>query len=228
MAGVRILPMLSTCAIGSFLGGAISSKRNNTSYALIAAACLQLLGAGLMTTVSGESVTSGAQYGYQAIFGLGVGISFSSATIMTNVLATEPNERAAAQGAVAQARVLGGCIGLSICTVLFNVHANRYLSDHLTLHELKLLHRSPLSGLQLSPELRELIRGVYVGAFGREVEVIALACAVMVVVSLFTLEKHPKPIRRPPPPVKDESSSYRRGSDSGTETNDATTVRQAV
>lgn len=225
MAGVRILPMLSACAFGSFLGGAISSKRNNTSYTLVAASCLQLLGVGLMTTVSGDSETAAGQYGYQAIFGLGVGLSFSAATIMTNILATEPNERASAQGAVAQARVLGGCIGLSLCTILFNAHANRLLSGRLTDQELYMLHRSPLSGLRLPDNLRGLVRQVYIGAFRREIEVIGVACAVMVVISLFTLEKKPTPIERITAPVKDESSSYRRGSDSGTEINDVTHAR---
>lgn len=220
MAGVRILPMLSACAFGSFLGGFLSSRRNNTSYTLVGAASLQLLGVGLMTTVSGDSEKSAAQYGYQAIFGLGVGLSFSGATIMTNVLATEPNERAPAQGAVAQARVLGGCIGLSICTILFNMHANQRLGGRLTEQELDLLHRSPLSGLHLPPKLRELVREVYIGAFAREIEVIGLACAVMVIISLFTLEKNPAPIQRVAAQIKDGSSSYRRGSDSGTDTND--------
>ncbi|KAG6010453.1 hypothetical protein E4U21_006454 [Claviceps maximensis] len=220
MSGVRILPMLSACACGSFLGGALSSKRNNTSYTLVGASCLQLLGVGLMTTVSGDSETAIAQYGFQAIFGLGVGLSFSAATIMTNIMATEPNERAPAQGAVAQARVLGGCIGLSLCTILFNMHANRHLSGRLTKEELGMLHRSPLLGLLLPTRLKEVVRTVYINAFGIEIKVIALACAAMVFISLFVLEKNPPPIQRLTAPVKDESSSYRRGSDSGTEINE--------
>jgi hypothetical protein len=179
-----------------------------------------------MTTVSGDSGTAASQYGYQVIFGLGVGLSFSAATIMTNILASEPNERAPAQGAVAQARVLGGCVGLSLCTILFNVHANEHLGGLLTEQELDMLHRSPLAGLQLPDKLRQLVREVYIGAFGRQIEAIALACAVMVVISLFTLEKHPTPIERIAAPVKDESSSYRRGSDSGTEMNDVIPTRQ--
>ncbi|KAG5958078.1 hypothetical protein E4U58_005521 [Claviceps cyperi] len=226
MAGVRILPMLVACACGSFLGAALSSKRNNTSYTLVGASCLQLLGIGLMTTVSGDSERAIAQYGFQAIFGLGVGLSFSAATIMTNVLATEPHERAPAQGAVAQARVLGGCVGLSLCTILFNLHATQNLSGHLTDAELGMIHRSPLLGLQLPTKLRELVRTVYIEAFGLEIKVIAIACAVMVVISLFTLEKQPPSIERLTAPLKDESSSYRRGSDSGTEINDIAPQQQ--
>ncbi|POR33283.1 Putative MFS-type transporter C16A3.17c [Tolypocladium paradoxum] len=230
MAGVHILPLLGTCAVGSFLGGAFSSKRNNTSYTLVGASCLQLLGVGLMTTITGAHTSQAAQYGYQAIFGLGVGLSFSAATIMTGVLAAETSVRASAQGAVAQARVLGGCIGLSICTVLFNVHVNRHLGNDLTEEQLDKLHRSPLSGLQLPEDLRDLVKAVYVGAFGEEIQVMGLACAVMVVVSLFTLERHPTPLTKltaPASATKDETS-FPRGSDSETETNTISSTHQAV
>lgn len=229
MAGVHILPLLGACAGGSFLGGALSSKRNNTSYSLVAASCLQLLGVGLMTTVTGAHTNAAAQYGYQAIFGLGVGLSFSAATIMTNMFAAEPDTRASAHGAVAQARVLGGCIGLSICTVLFNAHVNRQLSRDLTGEELEMLHRSPLTGLQLPPRLRELVKAVYVGAFGQQIQVMGLACTVMVVVSLFTLERHPMPLQSMAATVrKDEASSFHRGSDSATEINTISSNQQTV
>ncbi|KAJ4147766.1 hypothetical protein LMH87_002272 [Akanthomyces muscarius] len=51
MASVHILPLLGACAMGSFLGGAISSKKNNTAYTLVAAACFQLLGLTLMSII---------------------------------------------------------------------------------------------------------------------------------------------------------------------------------
>lgn len=219
--------MLGACATGSFLGGAISSKRNNTSFTLVAASCFQLLGVGLMTMVSGTDDSPASQYGYQAIFGLGVGLSFSGATIMTNILASEQSERASAQGAVAQARVLGGCFGLSICTVIFNSHVNRYLHDHLTAEQLDSLHRSPLSTLQLPLDQQDLVKTVYAGAFAEEIKVMALVCAVMVVASLFTLERKPAPLERLTAIPKDEPAS-RRGSDSGTEMNEIASVHNAV
>ncbi|RDA91221.1 hypothetical protein CP533_3409 [Ophiocordyceps camponoti-saundersi (nom. inval.)] len=230
LAGVHILPLLGACAAGSFLGGALSSKRNNTSYTLVGASCLQLVGVGLMTTMNGTQLSAAAQYGYQAIFGLGVGLSFSAATIMTNAFAAEWSVRASAQGAVAQARVLGGCVGLSVCTVLFNLHIGRHLSDSLTAAQLDLLHRSPLTGLQLPEGLRRLVRAVYVGAFGQQIQVMGLVCAVMVVVSLFSLERYPTPLPLATVETvkKDEASSFRRGSDSGTEINTITSARQTV
>ncbi|PFH61700.1 hypothetical protein XA68_16500 [Ophiocordyceps unilateralis] len=231
MAGVHILPLLGACAVGSFLGGALSSKRNNTSYTLVGASCLQLLGVGLMTTMSGIQASAAAQYGYQAIFGMGVGLSFSAATIMTNMFAAEWSVRASAQGAVAQARVLGGCVGLSVCTVLFNLHINRHLNNSLTAAQLDMLHRSPMVGLQLPEGLQKLVKAVYVGAFGQQIQVMGLVCAVMVVVSLFSLERYPTPLSATTTAVaasKDEASSFRRGSDSGTEINTITSARQTV
>ncbi|KAH8729616.1 major facilitator superfamily domain-containing protein [Ilyonectria robusta] len=221
MAGLHILPLLGACAIGSFLGGAISSKKNNTSITLFGASCLQLLGVGLMSMLSGPDASVKAQYGFQVIFGLGVGLSFSAATIMTSILAAERSELASAQGAVSQTRVLGGCIGLSICTVIFNAHVNQYLGDHLTPEQLQDLHRSPLSSLDLPLDLQDLIRHVYAGAFAEELKVMMLVCAVMVVIAVFTLERHPAPLERLTTWHKDDIPS-RRGSDSGTEMTDIT------
>ncbi|KOS22055.1 putative MFS-type transporter [Escovopsis weberi] len=228
MAGIHILPMLGACAVGSFLGGIISSKRNNTSYTMVGASALQVLGVSLMTMLSRSGSPSDAQYAYQAIFGLGVGLSFSAATIMTNVFASEQSDRASAQGAVAQARVFGGCIGLALCTVIFNSHVNKFLASHLSEQEIEDLHRSPLAGLQLPLNQQELVKSVYAGAFAEQIKVMAAICAVMVAVSLFSLERHPTPLRRPASMTKDAESS-RRGSDSATELNEVSSIRlQAV
>lgn len=227
LAGVHLLPMLGACALGSFLGGAISSKRNKTSLTLIGASCLQLIGVCLMTLASGVNSSVASQYGFQAIFGLGVGLSLSAATIMTNIHASNPNERAAAQGAVAQARVLGGCVGISMCTVIFNIHVNKHLEASLTEAQLNNLHRTPLSELQLPESERRIVRQVYAGAFKEELQVMAVVCALMVIASLFTYERRPLPLERFTAPQKDDSAS-RRPSDSGTEVNELASIHSSA
>ncbi|UZP37775.1 hypothetical protein NXS19_005591 [Fusarium pseudograminearum] len=212
MAGVHILPMLGACAIGSFLGGLYPAD---------------LLGVGLMSMLNEPDSHTKAQYAFQAIFGLGVGLSFSAATIMTSILAAERSELASAQGAVAQARVLGGCIGLSSCTVIFNSHVNEYLKGHLTPTQLDSLHRSPLTSLQLSGNIQELVEDVYAGAFAEEVRVMMLVCSVMVIISLFSLERNPAPLERLTAFPKDDFSS-RRGSESATEMTDVSSIRRSV
>ncbi|UKZ81123.1 hypothetical protein TrVFT333_008893 [Trichoderma virens FT-333] len=207
MAGIHLFPLLGACAVGSFLGGAISSKQNNTSYTLIASSCLQLLGLGLMTTQSGANSAEPSQYAYQAIFGLGVGLCFSATTIVTSISTAESS--------------------LSICTVIFNIHVNRYLEGHLTEAQLESLHRSPLSGLQLPIDQRDLVRTVYAGAYSEEIKILACICSVMVVAAFFTLERHPTPLKIVSSRSKDGQYS-RRGSDSETEMTDLRNTHRIV
>lgn len=227
-AGLHILPMLVTCAVGSFLGGAISAKRNYTSFTLVAASCLQLLGVGLMTMPIGSNTSPNVQYGFQAIFGLGVGLSFSAATILTNIIASDQSQRATAQGAVAQARVLGGCFGLAICTVIFNAHVNGDLKDHLKAEDLASLYRSPLASLHLPNGVQELVKKVYVEAFADEIRMMMAVCAVMVAISLLTLQRHPAPLERLTGVSDEVAIPSRLGGDAVMETQDMTRVDSAM
>lgn len=87
MAGVYLLPLLGASAVGSYLGGAISSKRNLTSYTLIASSILQMAGCGLLSTVGNAVDIKPRQYVFEIVLGLGLGMSLSTATIMTSVQA---------------------------------------------------------------------------------------------------------------------------------------------
>src|SRR5208282_3538863 len=83
MAGLYLLPLLGASAIGSYLGGAISSKRNYTSYTLIASSLLQMAGCGLLSTIGDAVNIMPRQYVFEIVLGLGIGMSLSTATIMT-------------------------------------------------------------------------------------------------------------------------------------------------
>jgi hypothetical protein len=87
MAGVYLLPLLGSSAIGSYLGGAISSKRNNTSYTLIASSLLQMAGCGFLSTIGNKVDIMPRQHIFEFVLGLGIGMSLSTATIMTSVQA---------------------------------------------------------------------------------------------------------------------------------------------
>ncbi|KAK8000160.1 major facilitator superfamily domain-containing protein [Apiospora arundinis] len=218
MAGVHLLPMLGACAFGSFLAGAVSSKQNKTSVTLIAAACLQFLGVGLLSTFSDIDSSVQAQYGYQAIFGLGVGLTFAAATMLTSVHVSH-DDLAVAQGAIAQARVFGGAIGIAVCSIVFNHKVKDKLSGHMDPADLQRLQQSPVISANLPLKIQEMIRNVYAAAFVNDINIFICIAAAGLVVSLFTYERQPPPMPRPIQADKD-SSETPRGALSETELED--------
>lgn len=194
-AGVHLLPMLGACALGSFLSGAICNKRNHTSFILMTAAALQLLGLGLMSTLKGPDADIRASYGFQTIFGLGTGLVFSAATILAAVKSTAENDLAVANGAMAQVRVFGGCIGIALCTVIFNAHFNSLLQDDLTPEQFAQLHRSPAASLRWPTQDYEVVRDVYAMTYPEQLKVMTYVSVLTLIASVFTFEKNPTPIQ---------------------------------
>lgn len=189
MAGVHLLPMLGATAVGSILGGAFSKKKNNTSRTLVAAACLQVIGLGLLTTFDAPSSPMAPQFGYQAIFGLGVGLTFSSATVLTKVQAAG-RDHAVAQGVMAQVRVLGGAVGLVMCNVIFNIHLEA-IEDDLSPAQADALHRSPLALVREGGPLQSEVVGVFSSSFQSMVWVMFWVAVAAFVASLCTWEMSP-------------------------------------
>ena len=79
------MPMLFASALGSTVASWASSKKNNTFFTLILASSLLLLGSGLLSTTSTGPHLDSAIYGYQAIFGLGIGMTFATSVIVTTI-----------------------------------------------------------------------------------------------------------------------------------------------
>lgn len=79
------MPLLFASATGSTLNGLVSSKNNYVPYSLMGASCILLLGSGLMSTVPFSENVDKAMYGYQVIFGLGIGGTLSSTVIISSL-----------------------------------------------------------------------------------------------------------------------------------------------
>ncbi|KAK7757631.1 hypothetical protein SLS62_000007 [Diatrype stigma] len=196
-SGIHLLPMLGSTAFGSFLAGALSSKRNNTSPTLIAASCLQLAGTGLLSTLSDVTTEIKAQYGYQVVLGLGIGLSLGAATIMTSVQASRA-DLAVAQGAVAQARVFGGAVGIAVCSILFNTRVAREMAGAMDPADLEALHRSPTITSYLPAAHQQRVRRIYAAAFTADVVVMMGVAAAAALASLATFQRRPPPMPNTP------------------------------
>jgi hypothetical protein len=84
-AGVRLLPLLIATAVGSVIGGAASSKTKLISWSLMAASAFMILGTGLLSSLPADGSFSNAQYGYEVILGVGLGITMSAVTVLTSI-----------------------------------------------------------------------------------------------------------------------------------------------
>ncbi|CAN8100297.1 unnamed protein product [Discula destructiva] len=184
--------MLGATSLGSILGGALSKRKNNTSRTLVAAACFQIMGLGLLTTFDDASSPLAPQFAYQSIFGLGVGLTFSSATILTKIQAAG-RDHAVAQGVMAQVRVLGGAVGLVICNVIFNVHLG-YIEHKFSAEELGALHRSPLALVKQGGGDAQEVKDVFASSFESMVWVMFWVAVASFAASLCTWEMTPTPL----------------------------------
>ena len=86
-AAILLLPLMGGTAVGTALGGALSVKKNLTFYSLVAASVFMMVGSGLMSTLPDDLQPPAKQYGYEVLLGLGLGLNFSTSTLMTSLQA---------------------------------------------------------------------------------------------------------------------------------------------
>ncbi|KAF6826835.1 MFS multidrug transporter [Colletotrichum musicola] len=228
-AGIHLLPMLSGTAAGSFLSGAICRKYNYTSLLMTMAAFAQLLGVALMLRISAVDSNFVPAYGFTLIVGIGAGLSFGASTIIGAVETESTIDIAVAQGAIAQARVLGSCLGVAISTVLFNNRLDS-LTDRLTPQQLAILQQTPTVSAGWPHNLMRSIQEVYAAAFRDQTIFMMCLCSVMVFVAMASWEWNPRPISNISHAQRAHKASQqqqRRCDSDGTELSDMASVRSA-
>jgi len=178
--------MLGATAFGSFAAGIVNKKSNLTGFTTVAGCAFQCIGLGLIYGITSGASSVSLFLGCTALYGLGVGLVFAGVTMMTTVEARNI-DLAVAQGAVAQARVLGGCIGLTVGTLVFNQLVQEELSETLNHTQLDAIHRSPMAIFSFSPEIQSLVKDVYISAFSSQMLGLLIVSVVGVVTGLGTL-----------------------------------------
>jgi hypothetical protein len=87
-SGVRLLPLVASTTLGILATGVVSSRRpkkNITFWTMSFATALMSIGTGLLSDLPSDGARTKSQYGWEVILGLGVGISFSTATFATSI-----------------------------------------------------------------------------------------------------------------------------------------------
>ncbi|OBT66624.1 hypothetical protein VE03_03890 [Pseudogymnoascus sp. 23342-1-I1] len=189
-AGIRMLALLLLSALGAGLGGAVSSRRNIAWYILVTALALQLLGLGLLSILPASGPVPARQYGFQAILGLGFGLSLSSLVIVARV-EVGPSEVAVTMGAITQVRVLGGVIGIAISQAILNAQVKGELREVLGEEMLAALLRSAAEIEQMTDEQAMATRECYGKAFNAQARIMMYFTVASLLVTLFTFRRRP-------------------------------------
>ena len=217
-AGIRMLPLLLVSAFGAGLAGVICSKKNISWHLLVTSNALQVLGAGLISSLPSSEYIPKEQYGYQAILGLGFGLGLSSLVIVSRVEVNDDDlgepprlmratggrdigrERmsltndslAVTMGAITQVRVLGGVIGLAIAQAVLTRSLGAKLGSILSPPQIQSLLESTGSILHFSPSEASATREVYGQAFNLQMRIVTFIAAASLIVSIAAFRRHPK------------------------------------
>ena len=103
-------------------------------------------------------------------------------------LNSKRGEIAATQGATAQLRPLGGYIGLTVATALFNARSEASLASFLTDEQMDAIHRSPLGALAFESDVLARVRSVYASVFKVQMTALVVVAALGVLVACASFE----------------------------------------
>lgn len=84
-SGIRLLPLLGAIALGSFLGGAASRKKNLTFHTFTLGTAVVMAGLGLLSTLSSDLIVQKKLYGFEVVVGFGIGLTFSTISLLTTI-----------------------------------------------------------------------------------------------------------------------------------------------
>ncbi|KAF1958519.1 MFS multidrug transporter-like protein [Byssothecium circinans] len=135
-AGIRLLAFAIASPFGSALAPLICKKAKVPPiYLCFVGSALQIVGVTLLSTLSNTSSISHAQYGYQIIAGVGVGINLACLVVLAP-FTVEERDKSVAMSSMVQFRTLGGALCLAITASVFNKFIRSHLSQILSPQEM--------------------------------------------------------------------------------------------
>ncbi|KAI8632423.1 major facilitator superfamily transporter [Xylariaceae sp. FL1651] len=181
IAGVMLLPMLGSSAIGSAISGRVNRKKDRSFETLLIATSLMVLGCGLLTTVSGSVDLEPKALGFLVFIGLGFGLSVTTTTMLAS-LQPSLRDHAPAQGIVAQVRVFGGSLGIAASSAILEIQ----LGGSVTPQQISSLESG---GADLTPSQLDAIRKAYSSAFREDMRVCTVIAGIALLWALGTYSR---------------------------------------
>ncbi|KAK1254482.1 hypothetical protein MKX08_008477 [Trichoderma sp. CBMAI-0020] len=173
VAGLSLLPMLGTVALGSIISGKLNALANHLDLISTMRAGTMLMACGFswLSAVEG-SKDDATTLGLLTLVGVGFGLCTSAATNM--ISAEVPTKhRASAHGILAQARILGGSFGIAISTACVHHFVINRLADILTADEFASFDGDMT---KFTGDTLEAIRSAFIAAFDLSIELAMAGC----------------------------------------------------
>ncbi|MCJ1233481.1 hypothetical protein MMC14_001439 [Varicellaria rhodocarpa] len=195
-AGWRLLALMLCTPVASMLSGYLMSNRKiPIIYILLVGAILQIIGLALMGTLSiSDPTVPRAQYGYQVILGFGVGLTLSSLLIAAPTV-IEDKDTAVFVGALAQARIIGGSIGLTIGTNILNENVKSGTTEFLSSQQLSDLLQSAQTIKTLPSDLQMVVKQVFGKGYNEEMQALTGFSGAALLATLMMWEGKPRRMR---------------------------------
>ncbi|KAI1072877.1 hypothetical protein LB507_011464 [Fusarium sp. FIESC RH6] len=191
-AGIRTLPLLLLSPLATAINGILVSKLGVPPlYTLFLGGSLQTIGVGLYSSLESSTSIASAQYGYEAIMGLGFGFNLSTILMMVPLVVTE-KDLAVTMGSVTQIRVLGGTIGLAVCSALLINHIKREAFKFLTTEQVAQILLSSENIGALAPETQSRIRVLYADAYSEQMRVMLYFSVASILSLVLLVERQPR------------------------------------
>ncbi|KAJ5712783.1 MFS general substrate transporter [Penicillium malachiteum] len=188
-AAVRFIPFSILSPVGSLVSlGLAKGAKVPMMYFLVAGACVQIIGYGLLGTLPTDGGIRAREYGYLVLAGFGCGLCTPILTLMAP-FATEKQDHAVAMGAVAQFRIFGGSIGLAIVTAIQHSYLRTHLSNFLTGSVVEAVLDSTSVIASLPSETQVHVRETYGDSYNLQMNVLAGMAGSQLLTSFLMCQK---------------------------------------
>jgi hypothetical protein len=150
---------------------------------------LVLIAGGLFSILPASLEVSTICYVAQVIGGFGAGMIFTVTVYMVSLHA-EFKDHAVGQGLIAQARVLGGTLGVAMASALFGNHIDT-LTAVLSAEEIATLYRNPAFISQLTLIQQIAVRQAFADSWNEALRITIYVSSVSLLACLFSWQRNP-------------------------------------
>ncbi|KAK0648531.1 major facilitator superfamily domain-containing protein [Cercophora newfieldiana] len=195
-ASLSVLPLLLASPAATAISGVLTSTFNvPPSYLIIIGAAIGAIAVGLIITIPLEGDTiSAKQYGFEAMMGVGFGLSLSTVLTLGQLLVRK-EDAGIVMGALTQIRVLGGTIALAICSAIFTNYVRDRLTGVITLFEFREIAETLGAINKLGPERVAKVKLAFAEGYRRELQILTgFSCAALAA-ALFLVSRKPTTVK---------------------------------